>query len=290
MFGVRLIGFVPQVFLVSLLLSASGSLAQESRVEIESRNFSIIPPPDWKVIKDQVGTTLFMEPYDLKGEPYKRHIQVRYGQQSYSLDKYTADPYSKKLVSERSRSLPGDADYKVTSHSLVNIADGSPAMVFYAEFKLGGLEMMELHLLVSATDGHFLLTFTDIAEHFQDDGSGSILDKAYNSMISTKLGSYSSGRFDSLYYVGGGLGVLVVLFSFLRFVQGRHKFSEEDVEGSLESDSEEFMSRGHKLESELQEERSRIQHATSEVHRLEQEIEYHSDVADTWHDDVDEVS
>jgi hypothetical protein len=194
------------------------------RVFLEEKGFSIIPPVGWEVHKNLPGISLLFQ-VPKKGVKYQRTIQVVWGQETYAMDEFTEEEFAKTLIERRSKAY-GNTGYRLRNKLPITLEDGTKALLYYTEFEYDTFPMMELHILVSSATGHFLMTYTDLAKFFEEQGPDSMLDVAYNSMTSAKLDSKPAGRFDFLIRIGIGIFAFLMFWGVVRFIQGRHSFDD----------------------------------------------------------------
>lgn len=220
------------------------------RISLEKKKFSIVPPAGWEVHKGVEGITLLMQiPY--QPGVYQRTIKVLYGQEALAMDEYTLDRYAEIIVERSAKASMGIQDYRIRNKLPFELKNGSKALLYYTEFNFDQTPMMELHILTSNTEGHFVLIYTDIAENFVTDEGKKHLDIAYESMISTEIEGEQPTRFDFVYTVLGGIAILVgiaFLFLFIRKLKSSsysidsEPFEEETLQISDEADiDEEYM-------------------------------------------------
>ena len=68
--------------------------------------------------------------------------------------------------------------------------DGREGILIYTDFLGSGRKMMQAHVLVSSETNHYLSTFTDVAEHFENPSDGAqFLAEAWSAMTSIQLDS-----------------------------------------------------------------------------------------------------
>ncbi|MGE0174862.1 MAG: hypothetical protein AB7T49_18870 [Oligoflexales bacterium] len=215
-------------------------ISNGDRVFLEDKGFSIMPPVGWEVHKNIPGISLLFQ-VPKKGVKYQRTIQVVWGQETYVMDDYTAQDFAKTLIERRSKAY-GNNGYRLRNQLPITLEDGTKAFLYYTEFEYDTFPMMELHILISSATGHFLMTYTDLAKFFEEQGGNSMLDVAYNSMISAKLDSKPAGRFDFLYKAGVVLLAFMLLWTVMRFLQGRHSFDEyADDDSEIKTGKSEMM-------------------------------------------------
>src|SRR5690606_25029214 len=111
---------------------------------------------------------LMQAPY-VKGMKYQRTIQVAAFNGPKYIDETTAREFEELIVNKFSRASASVEEYRIRNHLNVEMADARPGLLFYSEFILEGVPLMQMHVLVSAEDRHFLMTYTDLAQHFEDD-------------------------------------------------------------------------------------------------------------------------
>lgn len=214
----------------------SAPISNGSRVEIKGKGFTIVPPKGWEVHTDIPGVSLLFQIPKSEGLKYQRNITVRYGQGEKTMDDYTADEYQNLILQNRSKIFGNMKNYRMRNRAEVELANGAPGILFYAEFDFEDLPMMEMHLLTSSKTGHFLMTYTDLAEYFNPDSNTPYLQEAYNSLISAKVQHPAGSRFGFIGKWGIALAVLFVFFMGLRV------FSSGRTSRDMREEHSEFMS------------------------------------------------
>lgn len=277
------------------LYGQEGPLKKVDRIVIEGKGFSIVPPPNWSIDLEQPGLTLFMQANAKDAHAFQRSIQVRFGRDPVVIDKFGANQYGEVLEKNRSAAVGFHAGYKLQSSTLIHLADGSPGVLYYSEFVHNDYPMMEMHLLISSEDGHFLLTYTDLSKYFDSNAPGSPLDVAYRSLISAQLTSQVGGRFDLLIRLGIIVGGLLLFWVVLRFILSRKTMQFDD---SSDDDDRELpgsslpqrpLSETEKMESDIHQLRSKTSAEEDELRAIEKEEDYNSDNPETWYDDDDRL-
>ena len=230
----------------SQLFAQQKASAQMGRIVVEDRGFSIEPPKDWEVQQDDPNLTLFMQVKEGAYDTYQRSIQVKYGVRPVVMDDYGREEFGKLLVENRAKAFGSQSGYRIRNSMPIKLADGNPGILYYTEFKFEDFSMMEMHILTSSQTGHFLITYTDLAKNFENNGPGTHLDIAYKSMISAQLDTQVGGRYDFLIQVGIVLLGFFVFWVALRFYQGRQALSfiedgpDDDAELPLEDNSDDI--------------------------------------------------
>lgn len=167
----------------------SGTVGDGSRISLDDKGFSITPPEGWKIRRDLPRTSLYLQaanPID----NYVRNIGVVKFTGPKVINEITADEFSTYLVKNFPAASPEISDYQLRNHQPVQMADGREGILFYTDFKVHGRSMMQAHILLSSETNHYLATFTDLAEHFENPTSNTgYLAEAWESMISIELNS-----------------------------------------------------------------------------------------------------
>jgi hypothetical protein len=187
------------------------STGDGTRVVVKEGDFSLVPPKGWEVFTRLDNLTLLMQVPKQPGLKYQRTIQVASFSEPCFIDELTAKEYENVIVQKFSSISSAIEDYRIRNHMTVDMADGRSALLFYTEFKLEGVNLMQAHILVSSATRHYLMTFTDVAEHFESDDANQFLAEAWDAMISVQLATRTPQRFQTFVAVGVGVLVLAVL-------------------------------------------------------------------------------
>ena len=202
-------------------------ISNGERISLKGGDFTIAPPRGWEVFTNHPSLTLLMQVPHESSLKYQRTIQVAsFGGKKY-IDDVTAREFEKIIVSKFSQLTASIEGYEVREHRVVDMADGREGILFYTDFTLDGVSMMQAHILVSSEVRHYLLTFTDLRDHFEKEEYSQFLNEAWSSMISAELaGAMGSSvlntlglakykRFQALILFGlGAVGMIVFLIIF----------------------------------------------------------------------------
>ncbi len=226
-------------FFLSSTVLASGDppvqsfdfISNGDRIPLKGGDFSIAPPNGWEVFTNHPSLTLLMQIPHESSLKYQRTIQVAsFGGKKY-IDDVTAREFEKVIVNKFSQLTASIEGYEVREHRIVDMADGREGILFYTDFTLDGITMMQAHILVSSDVHHYLLTFTDIRDHFEKEEFSQYLNEAWSSMVSAELaGAMGSSvlstlgltkfkRFQTLILFGLGtvcMIVFLIVFSLVR--------------------------------------------------------------------------
>ena len=186
-----------------------------SRITLREGDFSIIPPNGWEVYTQRPDLTLLAQPPMQNGMKYQRTLQVASFSDPRYIDAVTAKEFEEKIPRMFALSSQLVSDYRVRNQVPVDLSDGRKGLLFYTEFTIDRVNLMQAHILISSLNRHYLLTFTDLAEHFEGEGANQYLTEAWDSMVSSKLGSPTPQRFVGMVYGGVSVAVILVLGLFL---------------------------------------------------------------------------
>lgn len=195
---------------------STGAKADGSRLVLEERGFSIQPPVGWEVYTDYPNLSLFMQIPTSPGLLYRRTIQVATFNGYRYIDELTAKEFEALIVKKFGAITASVEDFRVRNHMNIELADGRAALLFYSEMKVDGVDLMQAHILASSTDRHYLLTYTDVREHFEDDAaSAKYLAEAWDAMVSIELVGTTPTRLESLSRIGIVIAGIVLFFALI---------------------------------------------------------------------------
>ncbi len=211
------------VFLAQLIVAAiaySEPLIQGETISDGTKGFSIVSPPGWERVLDVPGVTLFIQVAEGDARGFKRSIQIRYGYEQKQIDKFELDSYGPILIASRKEAFGIAADYRLNHKELITLRDGRPALLYYANFEHNGVPLMEMHVLAAAESGHFVLTYTDLEENFQNRADGSPFKLAFDSVTSFHTSGVPQSDFGVLPWILAGFAGIGLLVALIRFRQG----------------------------------------------------------------------
>ncbi|MEZ4741230.1 MAG: hypothetical protein R3B45_02085 [Bdellovibrionota bacterium] len=200
-------------------------ISDGSRVNMEEKGFSIIPPVGWEVHKSYPNTTLLMQIPFSKGLEYQRTIQIMRFNGAVPIDEITAEDFARIIERKYSHADGAISDYRMRDFIITKIADESQGILYYSEFMLQDSPLMQAHILLSSRTHRYLLTYTDLASHFEGELASEYLEKAWQSMVSIHLDSAAPirHRVPALFgFTAGFLFLLVLLMlSYRRYKAGK---------------------------------------------------------------------
>lgn len=204
-------------------------LSDGSRINIDDKHFSIKPPVGWEVHLGFPNVSLLMQVPFNPVDGYQRTIQVMKFVEGVPIDDITAKNFQEVITAKFSMASPAIEGYRIRNYTITDLANGHPSILFYSEFNIGDQNLMQAHLLASSANHRFLITFTDLAAHFEDDLAERYLGEAWESMISIELDSKPPFRLQVPAALGFGVGILFLLI-LLGIVYRRTKAGSEYVD------------------------------------------------------------
>jgi len=168
---------------------SGAEISQGERLTIDGKGFSIVAPTGWIVQRNLPRSSLFLQARVI-GAEYPRNIAVVRFNESVLINESTANGFAERLVKLYPAASSTIENYTLRNHQSIQMADGREGILFYTDFTGSGRKMMQAHILVSSETNHYLVTYTDVAEHFENPGDNSpFLAEAWSSMTSIQLDS-----------------------------------------------------------------------------------------------------
>ena len=174
-------------------------------ISIANGDFTIEAIPQYESVENLPGLAFFYQlpKSKLADSEYQRSIQGQYSKEPIFIDQFDLDRLASKIVRYRKSafvsSIPENPnqqqDYKISKSDIAETNYGHKAMVFFAEGSVGGVTLVEMHVVYASINGFLLLTFTDEEKTFKEH----LLD-ATNFMMSVKVLNPAKSRFDELTY------------------------------------------------------------------------------------------
>ena len=202
------------------------------RTVLRDGEISILTLKNWEVQGNIPGLTLLMRAPIDRNLPYRRTIQVASFNGARYMDDITAKEFESLIVRKFSAASASIQKYRIRNHTKVDMADGRPGLLFYSEFTVDDVNLMQAHILVSTVKRHFLITYTDVESHFEGAAQGPFLEEAWTSMRSAQLRGEVPKRFHvtmTLVYIVGGLILLGGFLAILRISHSGHSLKKDVV-------------------------------------------------------------
>lgn len=204
-------------------------ISDGQRITLSDKDITLVPPKGWEVFTTHPSLTLLMQVPHQAGMKYQRTVQIASFSGSKFLDEVTAKEYEQIIVKKFTEVSTSVVDYRIRNHMPIEMADGRQGLLFYSEFQVDGVSLMQAHILVSSTKRHYVMTYTDLAEYFENDDKNQNLTEAWEAMTSIELEGRSPRRFESVFFIAIGATVLVLLGVagyFVRRIRAGRKFAE----------------------------------------------------------------
>lgn len=207
-----ILGSVPSA--IALGAEDSPAIADGQAYVIQDEAISITPPLSWQILPKSMGKTLLLQAVpkqeavrDLRKPTYNRNITVAVMHQPNSMDETTALKVRQKLEKGLGE-LAGVTEFQIVEHRFIDYREKADGLLIYTAFKLNGFPMSQMHIFLSGSENSVLLTYTDLADAFQNDEQAMTL--AWNAMLSTELKGKAPKRYEDLVYMISGFGLFGV--------------------------------------------------------------------------------
>lgn len=220
-------------------------LSGGERFEIDGKGFSMVAPVGWTVQRNLARLSLVLGAR-VSGTNYPRNITVMRAKGSVFINEETAASFETSIAKNFPLTSSTIDKFAIRNHQTIPMEDGREAILIYAEFLGSGKSMMQAHIVLSSATDHYVVTFTDVAEHFENPGEGGqFLAEAWASMTSIQLDSPnplpSEGLKDVFIWMGA-LFALLFGFGMIRKVMAARSYEkaeelDEDADGDLELNS-----------------------------------------------------
>lgn len=215
-------------------------------ITLENKGISLRAPQGWTIQRDVGAMTLLMEPSKVEKNEYLRTIQLFVFNGSKYIDDVSAHEIGSELVDKYSGFVGAVSGYQLRDHQVITLDDGNSAILFYADFDLQGVSMMQAHIAFSGAKFNYLMTYTDIAENFGETVSAQeIFQQAWNSLLSASVSAKGPSRISTVDVVVTAGALLIGLLFFIglhRFYLHRKKLAYEVMVEELEYQDDEYAS------------------------------------------------
>jgi hypothetical protein len=204
---------------------------------------TLTPPTGWQIQPGYRGKTLVLQPVptqekikDSSKPIYNRNISVAVVHEARPIDEMEALTLRQKLAADFGQAA-GVRDFQIIEHRFIDYRQKADGILLYTAFLLNGFPMSQMHIFLSGSKNSTLLTYTDLADAFQNDEEA--MATAWNAMLSTELVGTAPKRYEDLVYTGLALGLMLV-FGFLLVLLRRlaaHKMYEVEEEKLYRDDA-----------------------------------------------------
>lgn len=255
-------------------------VSQGQPIQLEMLGVSITPIKGWEVSTNTGTLSVVMrEPRDpnpaYDHAKYQRNITVAAIHKASPIDEKRAAELKEEMI----KSFSADSlvsNFQILEHKFFNYKGQNDGLIVYSSLMIGEYQMQQMHVLVSGEQKQFLMSYTDLAENFQQPAS---FEAAWNSMVSIEVTGASPLRIDQYARYGalaGGFLMLVMVALLLRRRAGKKDYAseaDEFMEDSGDASTSMFatLADGWKIGGDAAEEISGIEftgHASRHVSRI----------------------
>jgi hypothetical protein len=143
------------------------------------KNLRIDIPKSWTKVESDSSMLVMNEKKN--GLQYQKSISVKYfdGERDVNL---TTGKEVAEYVNDYYGVKEGVSEYSNDKLEEVELADGRMGVAFYSTYYLDDIAMMQVHLLVSEANAHYVATYTDLHETMSKSNSSS-LDQAWGTLL-----------------------------------------------------------------------------------------------------------
>ena len=132
-------------------------------------------------------------------------------------------------------------DFLIIEHKFFDYRGKNDGLILYSQLTLGEFPMMQMHVMVSGQDKHYLMTYTDLASEFQSNEAA--FQAAWNTMTTVNVEGVAPVRYHSLIVNGGiGLGVLLFFIFIIGMKRRSNRKSYEHYADSIYDENESSVS------------------------------------------------
>ncbi len=226
---------VTKSFLVSFslyLLAASAGAQPEAtdpfeisdggKTEITEKGFTIRAPKGWELHHKAPGLRLLLLAPAEPNMSYRRNIQVLSLGGPYYIDSESQKEFATTLL-ENFGKLDKVEKFSLRDSKILELKETSKGILYYTDYEMNGQRLMQAHILVSSEKHHFLVTFTDLREHFENKEFESLIREAWDSLMSIHLDSPAPERLDLVTWLVAAGALLLISTIITLLIRKRRK-------------------------------------------------------------------
>jgi len=214
--------------------------ASSQGVVIPEAGVRITPPEGWSASRDVAQLTLVMkEPGDPKPSydkpKYQRNVTLMTLHQSSPMDFARMEEFKQELTKQFSQG-GSTSNFQIVDSKIFDYRQNISAILVYSSIHIGEYPMMQMHVLVSGKDKQYVMTYTDLAERFNQTNDPAF-SAVWASMMSIEVEGTPPTRFEQRlgFYLGGG-GIFMIamamgLWSFARSRTSYRHYADLAVSG-----------------------------------------------------------
>jgi len=221
------------------------------RFAIDEAGISILTLPGWEIKPKTNGISLMMlepekDPIPMSevqsgkitgakpkdGEElvrYRRSFSVAVKHSPAAIDQEQMDSFKADLT-KYFQGLGYAKDFQIIDGKFVDVKSKGDGILLFSQATMNGILMQQMHLLVSGSEKHVIVTYADLAASFAQGGES--YNQAWQTMMSVEVPGNAPERLNVMksYVIPGAiiLVLLGLLSSALTFVRRRKFQSEAD--------------------------------------------------------------
>ncbi len=178
---------------------------------------------------------------------YQRTIQVASFSGVKFIDEISIKEFEELIVRKFSQTSASVEDYRIRNSMAISMDDGREGLLFYSEFQIDGVPLMQAHIMVTTAERHYMMTFTDLAEHFEGEQAASYLNVAWATMTSVQLSGPTPARYQTMRNAGaalGGVAALVLCLMGINRYRAKSRYKQYEAGAPVAMDDDELSKSG----------------------------------------------
>jgi hypothetical protein len=198
-------------------------ISDGSRLVFEKIGLNFTPIEGWEVSRQGGSMTLVMQELD-RSLVKSGDQRVRYQRNFTIVTKHNAMPIDQQAISDFEEMLKVKmaqnamvSDFQVLENRVFNHQGLRDGILVYSSMKLGEFSIMQAHALISGSNNHFILSYSDLAERFTSDQES--FQKIWTAINTVKIVGKPKHRYFNVVVIGGSSMLLVILFVLINFVR-----------------------------------------------------------------------
>ncbi|MBF0441594.1 MAG: hypothetical protein HQK54_06790 [Oligoflexales bacterium] len=226
----------------TITLDRSEFVSDGQPIQITPFNIHITPPNGWEIKRNVNGMSLIMQVpstlkrYDSVVEPYyQRNISVSILRTPSPIDIQSVNMIKKRV--QEGYKVMGVNEYTIANeYNFFDFKKKNDGLVFYSYLSYKGVQLAQMHMLLSGKDKSVLMTYTDLTNRFANNKD--MYNEAWNAMTSLKIPGTAPTR-NGKVIVNILLGVLVVMIllatQLMRILIAKTRINNLELSGKEEA-------------------------------------------------------
>lgn len=217
-------------FLSSVIVAYSQNV--DNYIYLKESGIKIDMPIDWERIEIP-GKTLYIREKIKSSPNYRRNILLLKLKDSLSLDKYFTKKFGEQLVSKFSHDK-NVKNFTLEDQKRIRIDNDEPAIYYLTSYSQSGMKFKQMHILVSSKKYHFLATYTDLENSFEN--TDYLTKEAWKALSSITIDRdlRQSNSTNMIYYI---LFITLFGFSFIIVSFYFHNKNKENLQIFIDEDN-----------------------------------------------------